>query len=227
MNNKYEYKKYYVAFLDVLGFKNLVYNNDCDMIRKLFDNFKKSKIIIKDNNDETIIFNNDDVHIKIMSDSIIFYVEASIPNSCLALLCHCAAFQADLLMGNPIVLIRGGISYGDFYIEEDNDVLFGTALTDAYLLEEKNARYPRIIVNRSTLNITEQDYKHIVFRDDDAFYSVNYFPLLSLTEDKEVISKIFTEINKHLDSAVDNSIREKYLYLEKKMKQFCLGDDYI
>ena len=37
-----EYKKYYVAFLDILGFKNLIIKNDCEYIRNIFDNFKKS-----------------------------------------------------------------------------------------------------------------------------------------------------------------------------------------
>lgn len=224
-----EYKKYYVAFLDILGFKNLIIKNDCEYIRNIFDNFKKSNVLIKDDDNKTIKFNNNDVHLKIMSDSIIFYVDASIPNACLGLLCHCAAFQADLLTCSTPELIRGGISYGDFYIEEEKDIIFGPALTQAYLLEEKSAKYPRIIVNKSTLDISEQDYKHIVFRDDDAFYSVNFYAMLKLLEqaNKSIITRIYTEIEKHLDSTVDSSIREKYLYMEKKMKQFGLGENYI
>lgn len=221
-----EYKKYYVAFLDVLGFKNLIIKNDCEYIRNIFENFKKSEVIVRDKDE--IEFDNNNIHLKIMSDSMILYVDASISYSCTALLAHCAAIQADLLLNDPPVLIRGGISYGDFYIEEENDILFGTALTNAYLLEEKSAKYPRIIANKADLHITDNGFRFAVFRDEDAFYSVNTYALLSIMEKEKQadISKIFAEIDRHLDSTADSSIREKYLYLEKKMKQFGLGENF-
>ena len=52
--------------------------------------------------------------------------------------------------------------------------------------------------------------------------------MLKLLEqaNKSIITRIYTEIEKHLDSTVDSSIREKYLYMEKKMKQFGLGENY-
>lgn len=222
-----EYKKYYLAFLDVLGFKNLINRNDCEYIRNIFDSFKKSKVIVRDENG--ITFDNDNIHLKIMSDSIILYVEADIHYACTALLAHCATLQADFLSNEVPILIRGGISYGDFYIEEKNDILFGTALTNAYLLEEKSAKYPRIIAKKNDLHISENDFKFAVFKDDDAFYSVNVYAVLSSMEkEKQVdISRIYAEIDKHLDSTSDSSIREKYLYLEKKMKQFNLGESFV
>ena len=46
MQNKLEYKKSYVAFLDVLGFKNLVFNNSKDSNEKLNEYFTSVETII-------------------------------------------------------------------------------------------------------------------------------------------------------------------------------------
>lgn len=39
MQNELEYKKSYVAFLDVLGFKNLVFSNSKESKEKLNENY--------------------------------------------------------------------------------------------------------------------------------------------------------------------------------------------
>lgn len=104
-----------------------------------------------------------------------------------------------------------------------DDILFGPALTEAYLLEENNAKVPRIIMCKSTLDrgratAGEQFQKSLdswVFRDDDAFYTLDYFALLG----EIVLPRINATISNWLDTTTIESIRQKYLYVEKHIRQ--------
>lgn len=226
--NEAQYTQYYVAFLDILGFKNLVNNPDysCEEIMKVYDVMQyKYETFFKS---ETEVQNN--IKMKIMSDSICLYIKASFPNALHYLISYCVVFQYDLLVGKGL-LLRGGITLGDMYTQDD--ILFGPALTEAYLLEEKNARVPRIIVRKKTidegtsgmnermLRLTQQ----CIFRDDDAFYTLNYFLLFSFIEDKnnKILNRIKAAIMHQLDTTIDDSIRHKYLYVEKNLNKYLRG----
>lgn len=56
----------------------------------------------------------------------------------------------------------------------------------------------------------------MVFRDDDAFYAVDNAKLL-MSGDQTIREKVKRRIKYMLDTTIDNSIREKYLYLEKRL----------
>lgn len=58
----------------------------------------------------------------------------------------------------------------------------------------------------------------IVFRDDDAFFAVDYFNML-LGGNRSIREKIEYTVKHVLDTTTDSSIREKYLYLERKLQQ--------
>lgn len=47
MKSKITYRDYYVAFLDVLGFSNIVKNQDAEYIHKIFSNVRKAKRYVK------------------------------------------------------------------------------------------------------------------------------------------------------------------------------------
>ena len=127
-----QYTQYYVAFLDVLGFKNMVNNSSytCKkivdiyaLVQYRYETFFKSKIEVQDN-----------IKMKIMSDRICLYIMKDFPNALPYLISYCVAFQCDLLLATGL-LLRGGITSGDMYVKDD--IIFGPALTEAYLLEEK------------------------------------------------------------------------------------------
>ena len=144
-----QYTQYYVAFLDILGFKDRV--NDplfpCQDILKMYNQFG---IIHKDfyEGETGDIVGN--VKMKTMSDSICLYIPADIPNALFFLTLFCVDFQYELLNMPHCTFVRGGITFGDMYAKDD--IVFGPALTEAYLLEEKNARVPRIIIRKKTLD---------------------------------------------------------------------------
>lgn len=63
-------------------------------------------------------------------------------------LCH---IQANLLARN--VLIRGALTIG--FINVDDGLIFGPALAKAHLMEEKEAIYPRILVDPDVITLLE------------------------------------------------------------------------
>lgn len=133
----------FVAFLDVLGFKELI--NKPSKADEFFDialiNFK-----IIDN------YKND-IFKLILSDSIILVVESenNKREHFEQMLKAIRNLQADLALQN--IWIRGAISYGDVHLNKqiaetptDEKIIYGDGYIRAYELE-KNAVYPRVIID--------------------------------------------------------------------------------
>ncbi|MCR4890192.1 MAG: hypothetical protein K5979_13595 [Ruminococcus sp.] len=215
-----EYENYFLAFIDILGFKNIINNSEFNQvfdIFKFFINPIKGSYKIENNSELTPLINPDDLKLKIMSDSIVFYIKDDSKNALFSLLSTCSQFQTNLINMEKPILSRGGIVHGQFFIK--GDIMFGPALTQAYLLENQNAKYPRIILNKTllqSLNPEEKELcqnKHLVFEDDDYFYTINFLDHLPPASDD--LTKFRNHINSILDTSTDCKIREKYLYLKK------------
>ena len=223
--NEAQYTQYYVAFLDILGFKNLV-NDPNISCQDILDTYKFVGYRHREFFGKKYKYLRDSIKMKIMSDSICLYIEVDTPNALFLLIAYCVTFQRDLLVRDPSVFIRGGITMGEMYVEED--VMYGPALTEAYLLEEKNAKVPRIIIRKSTVDYgMNQCDTHAqagitagIFRDDDAFYAINYFDYLTFRTSQEVINRIKETISDKLDTTIDESIRQKYLYVDKNLNRY-------
>lgn len=222
-----EYKDCYVAFLDILGFKNMINNKSCNDLFEIFESIKASS-------HTCVELNNEDMeackHIEytIMSDSVVVYIEANLDDALFALLCTCQAIQLELL--NKGILMRGGIARGSLFREEY--VIFGKGLSNAYLLESNIASVPRIIFNRELLddgnehNIgIPQNAWHfmLIAQDDDELYYINSIALPRVVsfvgEQKDApnfYDNVLSVCQKILDSTYDNSVRPKYLWLKNK-----------
>lgn len=221
MNN--EYINCYIAFLDILGFKELVRSHTCAEILKVFDEIKKQYIITCDK-DHCPLVSIDNIHFKIMSDSICVYIPTGANNSLPALIGLCAYLQVRLWRLDKPILVRGGIVQGDIYA--NGDITFGTGLTNAYLLEERNAKVPRIIITKETIDSCKSDdaakgyMQGLLGRDYDAFYYVDSFVMLYVWGKKDNSYIRFCEfVQRILNSTTDDSVRQKYLYLEAKINQ--------
>ena len=119
------------------------------------------------------------------------------------------------------VLIRGAITMGSIFAE--GDITFGPGLTEAYLMEEKSAKYPRIILTKETFEhgmknadpLVAPNGSSLVFCDVDEFYSVEYIDGPDAT--KEHWDSVLGYVSSRLASETDIVIREKYLYLKKRL----------
>jgi Neuraminidase (sialidase) len=141
------YEKSYVAFLDVLGFKQLVYSKKQEDKEKIELYLKTVSEVL---NGFKRIPSKKIIGSIVISDSIILTVPFgdnkteqifNLRQLCIAIL----SLQRKLLVRD--IWIRGAISYGDTYFDNVNNQIVGSAYVDAYLLEEKMAKYPRVILD--------------------------------------------------------------------------------
>lgn len=225
-----KYESHFVAFLDILGFKSLITQNSCDEIYPIFNELRnKSKTTLNLNGVQIKAF--DDIHHTILSDSIIIFIKADIDDAFGALINVCCKLQTSLANRNNPILLRGGIAKGNLFYE--NDIIYGDGLTKAYLLESKLAKYPRIIFSGETLQEGVENTKymfteiegmfiHDYKKDIDSIYYINYLPsLLGKTQDEVVVycDRLKSLCEKWLNKEIDFSLREKYIWLQKKLEE--------
>lgn len=143
------YKESYVAFLDVLGFKDMVMKQNDD---KLVTYFNEVNSVI---NELKRIDMKMGIGYIVISDSIILTVEkVSNPEKNIKILRQiCIAvskIQKRLALND--IWIRGAISSGKTYFDQNNNQIVGPAYIDSYLLENELAIYPRVILDNRIFN---------------------------------------------------------------------------
>lgn len=218
-----QYKEHFVAFLDILGFKNLIVNSNCNDIYSIFDEIhSKSNASLNFNGVQIQAY--DHIKYKILSDSIIIFIDTQIPDSFSALLDVCSRLQRSLIHRDDPILLRGGISKGLLYYEDD--VIYGEGLTNAYLLENNLAKYPRIVFTGETLEAGKKSAEYIyvdgqgIFNtfdtDEDMLYFLHYHIQLQkgMEERKMLCDKVLNKCKKVLNHETNSDVREKYIWLK-------------
>lgn len=165
-----DYSYGYVAFLDILGFSDLVLQkNTIEEINKMINFVDKYRYLFN---------TSDDLHVKIefFSDSIVMTIDDT-SNKGLEQL-FTAIYIATLALYQDIGLFfRGGITKGFYY--HTPSTAFGPGIIKAYQLENE-ARYPRIIIDSEVVDSSLHSDKPLtdyleIEKDNDGKYFYNYF----------------------------------------------------
>ena len=158
-DNKLTTSKYFLAYLDILGTKDIVARDKDDRylnnLNKIYEKAISTKSIIND-------WNNFHINAKIFSDNILLFIKADEQNDrdkLKALIGLASMIQCAALMQG--YLLRGSVTYGNFF--ENERFVHGQALVRAVNLEEKNAIYPRIIIDDNCLDC----FQLITTRDEN------------------------------------------------------------
>ena len=222
------YKKCYVAFIDILGFKRYVSENSCDTVFGTLLTLKIEALTDPDRLKSKYGIDKNDVKVLCVSDSIIVSIEANIPYAFEAITEICAVFQAVLLL-NRGMLMRGGISCGDFCMDDSgnigNGILFGPAYNRAVELE-KVAKYPIIKIDE---NIISDDvlanHRLLVKSSHNDTVFVDY---MSLAKSLHFFDrKIKIAAKKIIEQAkICDSVKEKHDWTKNYIIS-SLGDDSI
>lgn len=134
-------KKTFVAFLDILGFKDLVKNNDTETLFSIYNKsivslnaFLKTEWNSKERPQHVA-----DPIIKtfIVSDSIIIYSEKNDIGSFLKIVAYIHSLISNLIIeGLPV---RGALSFGDFidFSSPGQNILLGKSIVKSYELETR------------------------------------------------------------------------------------------
>lgn len=179
------YENRILAFVDILGFKNMVQvsaSNPQEQLRlmKAMDIIHSYKTLNDGGPDGGL--RKYGVQVTTFSDSAILSYPISFDGGLFYVLLDLIHLQIDLACLG--IFIRGGVSVGPAHHDEFN--AFGPAMVEAYELESKIAEYPRIILSPQTLSagITaskeHQDpydislLNSIIRQDTDGFYFLDY-----------------------------------------------------
>lgn len=143
------YRLKYVAFLDLLGFKEMVYQSvgDQNILNNINMALSYTGKMQHDNYNGTMPMVDLGKQVTAFSDSIIISYDASMPGGGFHVLTDLVFICNDLLgIGIPI---RGGVTVGPLI--HDAQKCFGPAMTEAYLMESQKALFPRIIIDQNVI----------------------------------------------------------------------------
>jgi hypothetical protein len=135
------YAQRYVAFLDILGFSEIVKSTERN--ERQFEALAKAIEQINSRENELDDIAQFDFRFQTFSDSIVMSVADNAP-ALLYLLQSIKAIAFNLL-GNGL-LVRGAISKGALH--HTSTVMFGPAFIDAYRIEQLVAKYPRVVIGQ-------------------------------------------------------------------------------
>lgn len=177
------YQEKYLAFIDILGFKEIVKQSETPQIfEKIIQAFEHLSFIkghIKEQIDELkksnelilqVVARWQDAKIHTFSDSIFI----SIPKNeyGLMVLGEYTSLIYNALFANGF-LARGAITKGKIF--EDTDVVFGEGLIEAYELESRAAIYPRILISNSVAQDIQSPQTFYSHQDFDGNYILDVF----------------------------------------------------
>lgn len=227
---KQENQEKIVAFIDVLGFKEKVKNDDRSL--KLF----------AVNLCHYIDKNYEKIDIAMFSDSMYLLCDKKDFNEILEFISY---LQYRLLFfneecclnGEPpkrsLYLLRGAITMGNVFRLKEDDILFGKAVVRAYELESKEAKMPGIMFDKEKLAEVESKYtKWAVLRNmaeemEDNVLCFDYIKYIfekniEIGEDqrKSLYETISYEKEKlaEMESGEKQKIMEKLEYFENYIK---------
>lgn len=215
LKNEVHTEEYYVASIDLLGIKNIIKldteDENLNRIKNIYNSWPR---ILKDGYFQ-------DMKIRFFSDNFVIALQAN-THSALDKLLEAIAWICSHFLRcgyKP----RGGITKGQFFM--DDIFVWGPALVDAYLLESKEAIYPRILIDEK---IESDASVHLsswmIYRDEDGKLCLNYLKAyggnreLWLKDIDAMLPRVEQEINE-LEEKPEfedkEKIKRKLIWLKK------------
>ena len=174
----YETSNHIIAYLDILGAKDIICNDNN------FDFLNHLNMFMEDAIEESgggVFPREEKIYIKIFSDNILLAIELKENDeqreNKIAILFNTVAniYNEILRYG---YLMRGAIVEGEFF---HNDIIvYGKGLVEAVHLEEKEADVPRILVR---VKVSESNSYYYLMQDTDGEFFLNIFHLCNAFDD--------------------------------------------
>ena len=214
MTEKLVATEHYVASLDLLAGKALIYNDEQFEHLNRINNIYTSWITIGKH--ATFA---EKLKIKIFSDNIIIATENTGQRSLEDLLEFVGDMAEHFLSCG--YKLRGGLAKGELYI--DDIFVWGKGLVSAYLLENDSAIYPRILISDSVYaDISDRTKNRMIIKDIDSLYYFNYLKGYGkgakgyLKTIDTALDKVTAELSQE---NLDIKVRAKLGWLENFLKE--------
>lgn len=256
-----KYERRIVAFIDILGFKEIVKQSEQDttkieLLYSVLDFLKDwetsdkwdLKFVEIEEDAQKKGVDNFDIRGKTnttsFSDSIVVSVKVgeNVNEMTSTLVVNLAYIGAILIEKG--ILFRGGLTIGNI-LHNDNGTVFGQALIDAYHLETKSAKYPRIVLSDKLIRElnypieTKRNrfpYHQYIDRFEDGcigFHQMNYYQVIEswteMTSEKMIdsLAKVRKTIINGLDNSFENpDVFEKYKWLKEQYNKLIILSDF-
>lgn len=179
-----KYSKKIIAFLDILGITALIGQHINNDEHKAIYKIEKIRKIVEDSTKiakETKDINLDDFYYLQISDSFVFVCD---PKNVVPLIELLSTIQVRIITECQF-LLRGAITIGDAIVEEFAKYIVGPAYIQAYKLQDNDAIYPRIIVDKSVTQAIRKEstsIKSYLYRDIDKEFFVDYIKVYMTKE---------------------------------------------
>ena len=206
------YTDSYVAFLDILGMKELIKRPYGDL-RVIFNTAESgrelySRVQVPGGSP---FISEEHLKMTIMSDALVLSIESDIENAFSKLVGFSSYLISSLLKALDIpIFLRGGIARGSIY--QDSNTVFGPGLVEAYTLENNVARSMRCIVSPDLEKDTSvQEYlatpgSAITVDPEDGLYFIHFAK-------QDICDRLKEYASETLDSDVNDAVKEKYRWL--------------
>jgi len=188
-----------VAFMDVLGFAEMVQADSRAPAATRLMTFLQIFQDIRETYGGAV---------RMFSDSIV--IEASLDlEGVKSVISIAGKLQREFLRGG--ILVRGGVAFGKHF--SDANTIYSEALVNAYYIESKKARNPRIVVDPNLIDFfsnhptaTDADRMWLsdnLCRDRDGFLFIEYIGVQNIEELTPNVAQVIADSAKGNDSIVD------------------------
>jgi hypothetical protein len=192
----------FVAFIDIMGFKDMVARSSHSDIYKIMLEIAESKKL----NENTKWHNSDMTLVRsaTYSDSIMIYSKDEKLDSLDSLICTVSGLTTDLFINE--IPHKGAISYGLMTLDFENSIFFGQPLIDAYLLAEELYFYG-IIVHGSAEQKINAHIKNLGFiinylcplKNGTVNHQTVYPMFLPLIEEEDKVNPLTVTLRKSIE----------------------------
>lgn len=174
----------FVAFLDIMGFKERVARNKHQDILASLETFQSNiSCYIATHQDA-------DIQMAMFSDSILLYSKDITSNSLSALADITSHVMMYALQQDIPIPLKGAIAAGEMTCNQTKQLYFGQALIDAYLLEE-SVKYYGVVLHHSAEKYVVEYGASKYFQDKQvplksgriAHYELNWYDTLAMLEE--------------------------------------------
>jgi hypothetical protein len=190
------YEDRVLAFVDVLGWKNLLDESVCHagvfhLIRSACSTMRLPSLLTGDHDVDAGA-----VHAAHFSDTFVLSAAPGDEAAIVFLLGYVRSLCSVLLKAGHYT--RGAIVCGALFHE--HDVIFGPALVEAHCLEKKEAKYPRILVTPAARPYLDVDQDTVVVADRDGRHFLDFLVALNDPDDLPLIrEKVLEKIEREKD----------------------------
>jgi hypothetical protein len=240
-------RKSFCAFIDILGFRQKIKENDMDFAYSYLKSLDTELEHIEEYYDLSNKKGYKSFELKIFTDNFVFgqpwfdeHGEVELGTLFYAL----SHIQLTFVKSN--IFCRGGISLSNLIMDEN--IVFGPALVESYKIESEIAVFPRILLSDDVVKEVNSQIKfygdkitspqnQLFLVDVDGHHFLNYLYILVSDYDSEYhdifIKNLTEELTLHKESILKNlklhknnyKILEKYAWCAKYHNYFC--DNFI